>query len=292
MIRILFVFCAMTLIFAASAQQSPDTLYQPSFAPRYKKAQGPVILIDEAHQNFHTATNRFRPFAKVLEQDGYRVVRNQQPFSAENLKTARVLVISNALMPPSADQSNTPRSAFTDSEIQILLKWIEQGGSLFLISDHMPFPKASEKLASALGFTFYDGFAMAKNQDNDYDMFSFSNNRLVRNEISGELDSIYSFTGQGFEIPVEAKPILKLDKSFDLLMPAIPWEFTETTPRLSASGKVQGAYRLYGKGKVVVFGEAAMFTAQRLGEVRVGFSYSKAKNNVEFLRRILHWLSK
>lgn len=48
----------------------------------------------------------------------------------------------------------------------------------------------------------------------------------------------------------------------------------------------------YGKGRVVMSGEAAMFTAQLAGpqQVRVGMNSPYAANNFRLLLNIIHWL--
>lgn len=62
-------------------------------------------------------------------------------------------------------------------------------------------------------------------------------------------------------------------------------------PRVEANAKAQGAYLTYGKGRVMVFGEAAMFSAQLSGNNRVGFNHKRAKNNAAFLFEVMHWLT-
>jgi hypothetical protein len=53
-----------------------------------------------------------------------------------------------------------------------------------------------------------------------------------------------------------------------------------------------GAMRQYGKGRVVVFGEAAMFTAQVQGpqKRKMGMNLPTAKQNPQLLLNIIHWL--
>jgi len=48
----------------------------------------------------------------------------------------------------------------------------------------------------------------------------------------------------------------------------------------------------YGKGRVVIFGEAAMFTAQLQGPDRrpMGMNQPTAKQNPQFLLNVIHWL--
>ena len=48
--------------------------------PAYKK-NGPKVLFDEAHNNFHTSTGRYKPFADLITNDGYQIIANQEKFS-------------------------------------------------------------------------------------------------------------------------------------------------------------------------------------------------------------------
>jgi len=74
--------------------------------PAYSK-NGPKVLFDEAHHNFYTTSGRYKPFADVISNDGYRVTANKQKFSAETLKGYAILVISNAL---GADRMGAPEA--------------------------------------------------------------------------------------------------------------------------------------------------------------------------------------
>ena len=57
-------------------------------------------------------------------------------------------------------------------------------------------------------------------------------------------------------------------------------------------GWSQGACKKYGKGKIVVFGEAAMFTAQLAGPNKrpIGMNSPDAQENHQLLLNIIHWL--
>jgi hypothetical protein len=44
-------------------------------------------------------------------------------------------------------------------------------------------------------------------------------------------------------------------------------------------------------GKVIVSGEAAMFTAQKVGDMRFGLNASFAPSNMPLLLNMLEWLS-
>ena len=72
------------------------------------------------------------------------------------------------------------------------------------------------------------------------------------------------------------------------------WVFNEKTKTFSGKGLSQGAYLEFGKGRVVVFGEGAMFTAQLAGPNRfkVGMNAKEASENYQLLLNIIHWLDR
>ncbi|RYY11098.1 MAG: DUF4350 domain-containing protein, partial [Chitinophagaceae bacterium] len=85
-------------VLTSAAQQIADEGFDPAISsPTYQPAKGTLILVDEAHHNFHTIGTRYTAFAKVLRKDGYRVESNKAEFTAESLKNAKILVIANAL---------------------------------------------------------------------------------------------------------------------------------------------------------------------------------------------------
>ena len=62
---------------------------------------------------------------------------------------------------------------------------------------------------------------------------------------------------------------------------------------MAADGMLQGAVLLAGRGRVAVFGEAAMFSAQVSGEARrpMGMNMPSASQNPQFLINVAHWLA-
>ena len=46
-----------------------------------------------------------------------------------------------------------------------------------------------------------------------------------------------------------------------LTLPTIAWQFSDSTPRIAAEGMLQGAALVHGRGRVAMFGEAAMVSA-------------------------------
>lgn len=280
----------------AAAQQIGDPDYTPPVEhPNWPRGEGPLVRVDEAHHNFHTIGERYAPFAELLRMDGYRVEAHDEPFTARSLAGARVLVISNALHPSDTTGWILPNpSAFTEDEINALAGWVRRGGSLMLIADHMPFPGAADELAAHFGFEMSNGFAIPRSGNLAGPLvFRTSDGTLARHPVTRGVDSVASFTGQGFRPPPEAVSLMDFPGGFVSLMPDTAWIFHENTPVRSLEGWSQGALRTFGGGRVAVFGEAAMFNAQVSGPQRspMGMNAPAASLNWRFLLNVMRWLS-
>ena len=285
--------------FSLFAQQNGDPDFKPEISQTtYGVNKGPRVLIDEGHNNFHTLEGRYQSFAKVVAADGYQVGAMKGEITPEKLSDCRILVISNALHESDQSEWIVPNpSAFTKAEIESLNAWVKDGGSLFLIADHMPFPGASGELAASFGFEFRNGFALELERRGGT-LFSRSSYRLSSNILSNgrggkeQVDSIYSFTGQGFKIPEEAHSVLALGADFQSLEPDTAWRFKPSTPSISLEDHHQLAYLEYGNGRLVVSGEAAMFSAQLAGaqKRKIGMNAPYAKDNYKLLLNIIRWL--
>jgi hypothetical protein len=283
------------------AQQVADSAFSPPIHDRaFEPGTGPVVLIDEAHFNFHTAGGRYLTFANLLRQDGYVVKASAAPFTRDLLEKGDILVVSNALSEANeTDWSNPTYPAFENLEVEVVREWVRDGGSLLLIADHMPMPGAADSLAATFGLLFNNGFALDLEAGGGLITFRISDGSLADHVITrgrGEaerVDSVTSFTGQAFWAPADVHPLLVIPEGISLLLPEVAWEFSETTPRLSAAGMLQGAALRFGAGRVAAFGEAAMFSAQLGGAQRmpVGMNAPEAAQNYQFLLNVVHWLS-
>ena len=281
---------------AAMAQQMADKDFDyPIKNPAYETGKGSVITLDEAHFNFHTLSGRYLPFGQLLQKDGFVLKSGKEPFSVSSLSETKILVIANALA-DTLPWKLPAKTAFAKEEINALVKWVSGGGSLFLIADHMPFACCAAELAAAFGFNFIDGFAMRR--DKKPEVFSVKKNNLSANKItaganeSEQIESLMFFTGQAFIAPKEATVVTTLDDDYEVLLPSAAWEFKDNTPRMSGQGLVNGAFMAFGKGRLVVMGEAAMFSAQVSGpqKNKAGMNHPDARQNPQFLLNIIHWL--
>ena len=289
----------------APAQQVSDRSFRPPVTdPAYTPGEGPTVCVDEGHINFHTLDSRFWAFGELLRRDGYEVIPSASRFVSEVLLQCAVLVISNA-QPATGDWNSYPYptpSAFTEEEIQSVYGWVSGGGNLLLIADHMPLAGAAVELAAAFGVDFTDGFAFAgfdEEARNLPTIFRTEDQTLRPHVITTgrsndeSVASIRTFTGQAFQAPPAAAPLLVLPSSFISLMPEKAWQFDSETRRFPVGGWLQGAVMEVGSGRTAFFGEAAMFSAQVSGPRRnpMGMNAPMAEQNYQFVLNLMHWLS-
>jgi hypothetical protein len=283
------------------AQQVADTDFKVWIpVPAYPAGNGPLVLLDEMHHNFHTLDGRYLVFGRVLSQDGYRVQGTRELFSRASLGKASVLVIANALNPVNAKEWKLPTpSAFAPDEIAAVRNWVRAGGSLLLIADHMPFPGAAHDLAEVFGIHMLNGFAYDSTRKISKFQFNRSNGSLGSHAVTAgrtpteRVDSVVAFTGQAFRVDAPGTPLMTLAKGTIVLEPSVAWQFDANTPAQPGAGLLQGAVVPFGKGRVAVFGEAAMFSAQVTGAQRtpMGINDPAAPQNAQFLLNVMHWLT-
>lgn len=299
--RIIFlIFASLVLLSNMHAQQVADTAYQPAIhEPAYEPSEGPVVFIDEGHHNFHTKEGRYKAFSNLLERDGYVVRSFPGEFTRTKLSEGKILVISNALNEKNVRDWTLPNpSAFTTAEIEHLRQWVQEGGSLFLIADHMPMAGAARDLAAAFDFEFTNGFVFDTTSLRGPAIFRLQDGTLIESPVTKgrnaheSVGQVVTFTGQAFKIPDDATPVLVFDNKYMNYLPDTAWVFNENTEKINAGGWHQGAFRQYGNGKLVVFGEAAMFSAQLSGpnRIKTGMNHELARENYRLLLNIIHWL--
>jgi hypothetical protein len=161
----------------------------------------------------------------------------------------------------------------------------------------MPMAGAAQDLAKAFEFEFTNGFVF-DTLSRGPSFFNLNEKTLAESIITKgrysaeRVDQIVTFTGQAFKIPDDATPILTFNKNYVNMLPDTAWVFNNKTIKFNVEGWSQGAYKNYGKGKIVVFGEAAMFTAQLAGpeKRKMGMNNEDAPENYKLLLNIIHWL--
>ena len=298
------------IVVSANAQQvaSPRLVGRPTF----ESGKGPVIAIDEAHQNTHTfAAPAFRGLVELLQSDGYRVRPLTEGITPASLTGVDLLVLSG----PGGWVG--PDAALSENEIADLLHWIRAGGSLLLILDHMPAPRNSGRLTAALGISnWHNGYAMVEIPDSapvgpiTYWRAEFlpaglpsvgatgpaggvgyqgpdallAKHPITEGRTAEErVRRVATFVGSAFQLPSGAEALLTMPGRAVSVMPAattgaVP-SVTPETPRTSVAGWSQGAVLKLGQGRVGLFGETGLFSG------------GPAADNRTFVLNVLHWLS-
>ena len=297
------LFSASLFMFAALsyAQQVADPEFKVTVAHSAYSKNGPRVLFDEAHNNFHTTHGRYKPFADLLTEDGYYVVASRKPFTKESLATFKVVVIVDALGTEEVDDDGADHPAFTDEECDAVRDWVRSGGALLLIVDRAPFNGAADTLAKHFGVDLSKGTAVDQahvtaEHDNPGLVVSSRESGLLldhpitqgRND-SEKIKRVIALTGQTVKGPEGSTTFLKIAE------PVIDKTQAAAGADASASGVAglaQGIAFKFGKGRVVVLGEAAMLSAQIVGRDRrpVGMNYPDVDNK-QLALNIMHWLS-
>jgi len=279
--------------------------------PAYS-SNGPVIAIDEAHANFHTSTGRYRPFAELLRADGYRVKASGEKFHPGTFTGIAVLVVANP------QSGNRTEPASTAAECDAVFDWVQSGGALLLIADHAPFGSAAENLAHRFGVTMgkgwvYDHTPGGANAITTQLDFSRENQLLGTHPLLAgrnareAINKVRAFTGQSLGLPRGATALLKLSPTAREVPTTADLDAAAAAAKGSPAAhpapgalvdRVQGLAMPCGEGRLVVMGEAAMFSAQviTLGQgdqkrvIRAGMNVS-GYDDRQLALNVLHWLS-
>ena len=309
MIKRLGTFCLVALFFsfvflgaAALSQQIADPAFNAKVEhPAYTR-NFPRVFFDEAHNNFDTVAGRYKPFADLISNDGYHVVAGRKGFTKETLDTFKVLVTANALGAEDVDDEGADRSAFTDEECDVVRDWVRNGGALLLMADHKPFSLAAANLAKRFGVDMKGDFtgdaANAENTRRDFIVYTQQNHLLLSHPITEGRDDtekvrrVIVFTGQSLKGPDGSIAILKLADSAVDITERPPWT-DEPLKQTSAAGRAQAIAFKFGKGRVVVMGDADMLSALLAGpggKEPIGMNYPGSDNR-QLALNIMHWLS-
>jgi hypothetical protein len=273
------------------------------------QASGPVVLIDEAHHNFHRVTGSYGVVAEVIRADGFVVRAGSAKVTDAAVSGVTVFVSANPLAEPrqalveKAKESGEEfqwsaaarSSAFTPDEIGTLQRWVRGGGGLLLVLDHPPFGGSGAALAAAFGVDVRNAQTTdPAHQENNIAgrlVFSRETSLIGDHPVTQHVTRVISFLGTSIAGPSEASVLLRLSPT------AVDREWrTETRSfiTLSAKGRAQGLALTVGRGRVIVLGEAGLFAAEP-GSNRAG----SGENGVlrpdvdtrRFASQAVRWLS-
>ncbi len=292
----------------SSSGDKTDSSFDTTVAAPAYKGDGPRVLFDDAHHNVHRPEKSYRPFVELLKSDGYAVTPLEDPVSTSVLAEHDVYVIAGAL----GTNETNDAPALTNEECDAVRDWVFGGGSLLLIADHFPSGRAVDALAQRFGVRMGNGAVEdSVNFDPAFEsshiVFSRENGGLVSHPITDGRDEkerverVLAFTGDAVSAAPPAVAFLALSNHARA-------RAASTTVRKDGSDVmvdisygepapvVGGAFGVsleYGKGRVVVLGEATMFTARlRRGDDRPIGMNTAGYDNRQLALNVMHWLSR
>jgi len=291
------------------SQRGADSGYDTSITTPSLTQRRPKVLFDAGHNNVHSLSGRYAPFANLLRADGCEVSSLSSAITPAQLARCEVLVIVNAAGP----EPKREASAFTAAEIAAIKQWVSDGGSLLLVADHHPFGPAAAPLAQAFAIEMIGGWCddeshlLAGTADSGAIVFKRDGSMLGEHPITSgrradeSIAAVATFTGQSLVAPTGATPLLKFA---DTAVDRVPMASTSVTKGNSttttfetkdttAAGHCQGLAMPFGKGRIVVLGEAAMLTAQidRDSGLKFGMNVPGVDNR-QFVLNTMRWLVK
>lgn len=295
----------------------PEQVGDPDFdagvhLPAYP-THHPKVFFDEGHFNVHKTGGRYKPFVDLIRNDGYEVAPISKRLDAESLAGADILVIANALGFRGSLQQvanllglegklHLSGSAFSAEECDAVRDWVRQGGALLLIADHAPAGEAAGELSRRFGVEMTYWYAEdGENHEADTNwgflIFTEENGLLTdhpikrgRNE-EERVRRVITFTGQSLKPPAGGASILKTSKTAREYPKrrSADWGF-RPAPDLAQCVALE-----FGRGRVVILGEAAAMTAQKscIGNRTFHFGMTwPGYDNRQFALNIMHWLSR
>jgi hypothetical protein len=158
----------------------------------------------------------------------------------------------------------SPRSPVTDGDE--MRRWVSSGGGLLVVVDRDSLT-AVRDVASAFGVTFTDvSAAPGRSMNRTLRPHAIARGRHAKESAA----SVATFARVALQVPVTTEPLL-----------------------VTADGTIEGAVMRVEKGRVALFSDPAMFTAQIAGPQRelVGINAPGGERNFQFVLNVMHWLS-
>jgi hypothetical protein len=233
------------------------------------------LLVDEAHGNRHglgapDAPGTLHWLEEPARAAGLPVRSIAVPLDGQVLGDAQLLILGSASRP------------FARKEVDAVVAWVEAGGSLLLLTDHEPFASPASELAGRLGVRFSrETVRSASSPQSARILFSRKDGSLGKHEVTRGSNKIATYGGQALWRPGSQTERL-------LALPEVM--ISEVGQRIDTAGAAQMIAFPYGRGRVIMSGEAALFSAQRHADgSRIGLA-DVATDNERFVVSAMRWL--
>jgi hypothetical protein len=294
-----------------TGSMTDDVGYKPLLKKPAFTRNGPVILLDQGHQNggFNEG------LARLATADGYKIRRSQSKFSADLLHKANILVILEPGVIGATQSPMAPPPAFTDEEAALVHDWVADGGTLLFALNG--FAAGPHSVLTKLGVEFTLGVVTdsqlrkPSNQPGSIEHvfsgepFLSSSHKIILGRWPEEqVKSVVMAAMNGIKTKPEGAVSL-LQCSEDAQFNPDPRQMRMVAKSDAGTGNAWApvpaphspiaiAYTL-GKGRVVVLGAAGMVSATVFYDVnnpRDGYYEGlRQGDNQQFALNVMHWLS-
>jgi hypothetical protein len=257
--------------FAAPARTAPEQTTDAGYrAPPdafQGIAAGAAILIDEAHENRHGIGSMDAPGTLRWLEEPARAARlplrvSRLDLSDAALAEARLLILAGASRP------------LARQEVDAVVKWVEAGGSLLLLTDHEPFASPALELGRRLGLRFSVEMVPSSATGSGTRLrFTRADGALAAHPLTGGAANIVTYGGQA----------LWREEAGTVSLLGLP-------RRLARPGAAQLLAFRFGRGRVVASGETGLFTAQRHADGSPVGLPDRSTDNERLVLNCLRWL--
>ena len=319
----------LLLACAVASAQMPDPSFRPAIDHPAYETTHPRVVIDEDHGNYNTAEGLYKPLAELLRADGYEVLPGKRPFNAGI--HADVLIIANATRGMSAGEVEAVAAwVRSGGALLLIADHTPYGAAAGALSRRF-----GVEMGDGFVFDFDAGHSatgeasLSRYSAQTDLLFDDENKLLGRHAIirgrnpSEEVHRVIAFTGQSLSVPRGAAILLRLGQNaietrqspqgvptaaekllgftfyHKLESPPDPAKLAQATKLFGVGGRAQALALNCGRGRVVIAGEAGMFSAQvfrrtlangKPVQFRLGMNVP-GNDDRQFVLSVLHWLS-
>ena len=238
----------------------------PSFtteieSPSFEADKGPLIVIDGGHNNFFITTGLIQPLLELLDSDGYRIDFSGGQIDPIALDKADIFLVITPMSSSYTDFKDDFIEAYLSEELVVLERWVREGGSLLVFSEHFPFDIAVSGLLKTFGISTSIGQTI----DHDFSNESageivFGGKRLDKRHpiVAGKrpVTKVASYGGSALRGDGYTNIMKLSDHSMNI---SRNWMGVEGGPL--GRGNSQGLAGFYGDGRIAAFGDSNGFAA-------------------------------
>ena len=153
----LLIAYSLTVLFLASCGpdgSKADNEFDVSVNDPKLISSKPRVCFDESHKEHHQIDKTYKPFARLITNDGCIVKASNALIDKSILAETDIYAIVTAM--GKEDPGEIP--PFSQEEINILENWVKGGGSVLLITEHYPMGLSMKPLLNKFGIEVHNGF--------------------------------------------------------------------------------------------------------------------------------------